>query len=52
MHGSSDRSPQDDQSIYRNWNIKLVALPVLVVVALIAYAISHPETTNWISEAV
>ena len=39
-------------SIYRNWNIKLIALPVLVAVALIAYAVSHPETANWISEAV
>jgi hypothetical protein len=52
MHGSFDQSPQDDQSIYRNWNIKLIALPVLVAVALIAYAISHPETANWISEVV
>ena len=52
MHGSFDRSPQgDDHSIYRSWNIKLIALPVLVVVALIAYAVSHPETSNWVSEA-
>jgi hypothetical protein len=42
MHGSSDRSPQDDDhSIYRSWNIKLIALPVLVVVAVIAYLVSH-----------
>lgn len=52
MPGSFDPSPQGDQSIYRNWNIKLIALPVLVAVALIAYAVSHPETANWISEAV
>jgi hypothetical protein len=51
MHGSFDQSPQDDKSIYRSWSIKLIALPVLAVVALIAYAVSHPETTNWISEA-
>ena len=52
MPGSFDRSPQDDHSIYRHWNIKLIALPVLVAVALIAYAVSHPETANWISETV
>jgi hypothetical protein len=52
MHGSFDQSPQDDQSIYRSWTIKLIALPVLALVALIAFAISHPETANWISEAV
>jgi hypothetical protein len=52
MQGSSDQSPQDDHSIYRSWNFKLIALPVLAVVALIAYAVSHPETANWISEAV
>ena len=51
MHGSFDQSPQDDQSIYRSWNLKLIALPVLALVALIAYAVSHPETANWISEA-
>jgi hypothetical protein len=51
MHGSSDQSPQDDQSIYRSWTIKLIALPVLAAVALIAYAVSHPETAKWISEA-
>jgi hypothetical protein len=51
MHGSFDQSPQDDQSIYRSWTIKLIALPVLALVALIAFAISHPETANWISEA-
>ena len=47
MHGSFDQSPQDDQSIYRSWSIKLIALPVLAVVALIAYAVSHPETAKW-----
>jgi hypothetical protein len=51
MHGSSNRSPQDDHSIYRSWNFKLIALPVLAIVALIAYAVSHPETSKWISEA-
>ena len=52
MHGSIDKSPQADQSIYRSWNIKLIALPVLLVIALIGYAVSHPDASRWISEAV
>ena len=51
MHGSFDPSPQDDQSIYRSWNIKLIAVPVLLVIALIGYAVSHPGVSKWISEA-
>jgi hypothetical protein len=51
MHGSIDKSPQADQSIYRSWNIKLIALPVLFVIALIGYAVSHPGVSRWLSEA-
>jgi hypothetical protein len=51
MHGSLDKSPQADQSIYRSWNIKLIALPVLLVIGLIGYAVSHPDVSKWISEA-
>jgi hypothetical protein len=52
MHGSLDRPPRDDQSSDRGWDIKLVALPILVVVALIGLAVSHPNASKWISEAV
>jgi hypothetical protein len=52
MHGSLDKSPQADQSIYRNWNIKLIALPVLLVIALIGYGVSHPGISRWVSDAV
>jgi hypothetical protein len=53
MHGSLDnKSPQADQSIYRSWNIKLIALPVLLAIALIGYAVSHPDVSKWVSDAV
>ena len=52
MHGSIDKSQQANQSIYRSWNIKLIALPVLLVIALIGFAVSHPDVSRWISEAV
>ena len=51
MHGSLDKPPRDDQSSDRGWDIKLVALPILLVIALIGLAISHPSASRWISEA-
>jgi hypothetical protein len=50
MHGSFEKQPREGQSAYRNWNMKLIALPILGVVALIAFAISHPGTSKWISD--
>jgi hypothetical protein len=51
MHGSFDNQPRDSKSAYRNWNMKLIALPILGVVALIAFAVSHPGASKWISDA-
>jgi hypothetical protein len=52
MHGSLDKQPQDDRSAYQSFSIKLVALPVLFIVALIGMAVSHPSASKWISDAV
>jgi hypothetical protein len=51
MHGSSDKRQQDQQSNYRSFSIKLVALPVLVIIALIGTVVSHPAAVKWISDA-
>jgi hypothetical protein len=51
MHGSLDKQPRDSRSVYRNWNMKLIALPILGAVALIAFVISHPGASKWISDA-
>jgi hypothetical protein len=51
MHGSLDKQPSEGQSAYRNWDMKLIALPILGVVALIALAVSHPGASKWISDA-
>jgi hypothetical protein len=51
MHGSLDKLPRDDQSSDRGWGIKLIALPILLVIALIGLAVSHPSASKWISEA-
>jgi hypothetical protein len=51
MHGPLDKQPRDSKSVYRNWDIKLFALPILLVVALIGFAVSHPGASKWISDA-
>lgn len=51
MHGSFDKQPRKGQSAYRNWNMKLIALPILGVVALMAFVVSHPGASKWIADA-
>jgi hypothetical protein len=51
MHGSFDKPPQDERSNYQSFSIKLVALPVLLVIALIGMLVSHPSASKWISDA-
>jgi hypothetical protein len=51
MHGSFDNQPHDDQNTDQGWSMKLVALPLLVVVALIGMVLSHPAAIGWISDA-
>ena len=41
MQGSFDKQPQGDRSAYQSFSIKLVALPVLFIVALIGMAVSR-----------
>jgi hypothetical protein len=52
MHGSLDKSGNNEDSIYRRWGLGLLALPALLAVTLIGLAIAQPSTSNWISEAV
>ncbi|MGY4225728.1 hypothetical protein ACVMIH_003089 [Bradyrhizobium sp. USDA 4503] len=51
MQSSFDKRRQDPQHNYQSFSIKLVALPVLVVVALIGMLVSHPAAVRWISDA-
>ena len=52
MHGPFEKSPEGKPSIYQNWNIKLIALPVLLVIALIGYVVSHPDVSKWVADGV
>jgi len=51
MQSPVENQPRDSKSAYRNLDIKLFALPVLFVVALIGFAVSHPSASKWISDA-
>ena len=51
MRGSFDKQPHDDRNADQGWSMKLVALPLLVVVALIGMVLSHPAAIKWISDA-
>jgi hypothetical protein len=52
MHGPFDKSPKGEQNIYQNWSMKLFALPLLLLIALIGYAVSHPDVAKWVAEGV
>ena len=51
MQSPVENQPRDSKNAYRNWDIKLFALPVLFVVALIGFVVSHPAASKWISDA-
>ena len=51
MHGSFEKHHQDQQHNYQSFSIKLIALPVLVIVAVIAILVSRPAAVKWISDA-
>ena len=51
MHGSFDRFQEQHDNVDRDWNIVLFALPVFVVIALVALALIQPSAPSWISEA-
>jgi hypothetical protein len=52
MHGPFDKSPKGEPNIYQNWSMKLLALPLLLVIALIGYIFSHPEVGKWVADGV
>ena len=52
MQNPVDKQPRGNRSAYRNWDIKLAALPVLLAAALIGFVVSHPDVSKWVAEAV
>jgi hypothetical protein len=52
MHGSFDKIAETANRSYRNWGIGIFALPVLILIALVGLAMTHSDTSGWVSEAV
>lgn len=52
MQGPVEKQPRNSGSAYRNWDIKLFALPVLLAAALIGFVVSHPGVSKWVADAV
>jgi hypothetical protein len=52
MRGSLAKSERAEQNIYGSWGVRLLAIPVLLLTALIGYVVSHPAASNWILQAV
>ena len=51
MHGTFDRSGKTDKVSYGNSGIRLVVIPALLAIAVVALAIKQPDVSRWISEA-
>ena len=52
MHGPFDESAKDKPNIYRNWSMKLIALPLLLAIALIGYVVRHTGVIKWMTDGV
>jgi hypothetical protein len=52
MHGPFDKSAKDQANIYKNWSMKLFALPLLLAIALIGYVVSHPDIVKWVADGI
>jgi hypothetical protein len=52
MHGPFDKSPDGEPNIYRNWRMKLVAVPLLLAIALIGYVVSHPDVGRRVADGM
>jgi hypothetical protein len=51
MHSMFERTDEMIKRIYHNWGVGIFVLPVLVAVALVGLAMTHPNASNWMSEA-
>jgi hypothetical protein len=50
-NGMFEKLGETIKRLYHNWGIGILALPVLVVVALVGLAMTHLDVSSWMSEA-
>ena len=51
MQGPVEKKPRDSRNVYQNGDLRLFALPVLLVAALIGFVVSHPGVSKWVADA-
>jgi hypothetical protein len=51
MHGSFDKSGDNDNRTRRSWSVGFFAVPALIAIAQIGFVLTHPVASKWISEA-
>jgi hypothetical protein len=52
MHGSLEKPDKVKQNIYGSRGMRLLAIPALLLTALVGFLVSHPAAPGWISQAV
>jgi hypothetical protein len=52
MHGSFERSGENANRVQPSWSVGFFVLPLVLVIVLVALAMTQPIASNWISEAV
>lgn len=52
MHGPFESARKGKPIVYQSWSMKLFALPLLLLIALIGYIVSHPDVEKWVADGV
>ena len=52
MQGSLEKPGKVERNIYGSWGVRLLAIPVLLLTALIGFVVSNPAASDWISQVV
>ena len=51
MHGTFDTPRESDDRIHRSSGIGFFAFPALLLIALIGFAVTHPDVSTLVSDA-
>jgi hypothetical protein len=52
MHGTFDKRRESDNRIHRKAGVGFFALPALLAIALLGLAVTHPDVSTLVSNAV
>jgi hypothetical protein len=51
MHGSLEKPNKTEQPIYGSGGMRLLAIPAILLAALIGFLVTHPAASSWIAQA-